>query len=320
MIHFPSIEQFRNVVKQVRLNHDYQGKGENDEPVYQHLTDYPTIKFRGTVKIHGTNSGISLYKDGRMEFQSRERMLSLQSDNYQFCLQMSGKDLLPLFEGIEFEEQIVIFGEWAGMGVQSGVALSQLPKMFVIFACQVDGKWVEYDRSFPAQGIYNILDFKTWEIDIDFERPELVQNALGEITIGVEEECPVGKHFGVSGVGEGVVYTADYNGHHYTFKVKGEKHSSSKVKTLASVDVESIQAVSDFVESVLTESRLNQGIEHLKSEGKPVNQSSTGDFLRWIVNDIVKEETDTIVANQLDPKKINSAVSNKARQWFFNNI
>ena len=308
------------MVKEVRLHHDYQGKNEQDEPNYRHLTNYPVIKFRGTVKLHGTNSGVCLYKDGRMEFQSRERVLSLQSDNYQFCLQMIGKNLLPIFEDIEFDEQVVIFGEWCGAGVQSGVALAQVPRIFVIFACQVDGQWIHYSRSFPDQGIYNILDFPTFEMDIDFEHPELSQNLLGELTVAVEEECPVGKHFGVSGVGEGIVWTADYNGHHYTFKVKGEKHSSSKVKTLASVDVDSIQAVSDFVDSVLTESRLNQGIEFLKSDGKPVNQTSTGDFLRWVVNDVIKEETDTIIVNQLDYKKINSTVSNKARQWFFNNL
>jgi RNA ligase len=320
MIKFGSIEQFRNVIKEVRLHHDYQGKNDLDEPTYQHLTDYPVIKFHGTVKMHGTNSGIVLYKDGRIEFQSRERVLSLQSDNYQFCLQMSGKNLQPLFENIEFEEHIAIFGEWCGSGVQQGVALSQVPRMFVIFAYQVDGKWLDLGRSLPDQGIHNVLDFPTWEMDIDFEQPEMAQNRLGELTIVVEEECPVGKYFGVSGVGEGIVWSADYNGHRYQFKVKGTLHSSTKVRTLASVDIDSIQAASEFVDSVLTESRLNQGLEFLKSEGKPANQVSTGDFLRFVVGDVIKEETDTIVANQLDPKKINSEVSKKARQWYFKNL
>ena len=49
-------------------------------------------------------------------------------------------------------------------------------------------------------------------------------------------------------------------------------------------------------------------------------QEGDGDFLRWIVNDVIKEEQDTIIENQLDPKKINSAISNKARLWFFNNF
>lgn len=78
--------------------------------------------------------------------------------------------------------------------------------------------------------------------------------------------------------------------------------------------------VNEFVDYVLTESRLNQGMDKLREMGKPVDQSSTGDFLRWIVNDVMKEEQDTIVENQLDPKKLNSAISNKARVWFFQNF
>ena len=49
---------------------------------------------------------------------------------------------------------------------------------------------------------------------------------------------------------------------------------------------------------------------------KPFEMTSMGDFLRLLVGDIHKEEMDTIVANQLDMKKLGSAVSNTARKWF----
>jgi hypothetical protein len=42
-------------------------------------------------------------------------------------------------------------------------------------------------------------------------------------------------------------------------KVKGAKHSSSKVKTLAKVDVVKLENAKAFVEYCFTESRLNQG-------------------------------------------------------------
>jgi hypothetical protein len=45
-----------------------------------------------------------------------------------------------------------------------------------------------------------------------------------------------------------------------------------------------------------------------------------GDFIRWVFNDIIKEEFDTIVASQIDPKKIGGPVANKARQWFMSRI
>ena len=46
--------------------------------------------------------------------------------------------------------------------------------------------------------------------------------------------------------------------YHCKDKVKGEKHSSSKVKKLASVDVEKLNSIKDFVDYAVTESRLEQ--------------------------------------------------------------
>jgi hypothetical protein len=48
---------------------------------------------------------------------------------------------------------------------------------------------------------------------------------------------PCSESFWFSGIGEGV-WSVNVNGTIHRFKVKGELHSSSKVKTLASVDVE----------------------------------------------------------------------------------
>ena len=315
---FPSIDQFRNVIKEVRSHHDFQGKAADDSPIYNHLSPYPTIEFSGSVKLHGTNAAVVRYKD-RTEFQSRERVLTLQQDNAQFMLNMMGKNLDTLFDGIEFEEYVAVFGEWCGQGIQKGVAISELPKMFVVFAYQVDGVWIQtMERSNESLGIYNINQFPTYSLSVDFNNPELVQNTLIELTEAVEKECPVGKHFGVSGIGEGIVWKAQHGDNFYQFKVKGEKHSISKVKTLASVDVESVRSIQEFVDNVLTDNRLTQGISWLKENNKPLDQTSTGDYLRWVITDVIKEEQDTIVANQLDPKKIGGVLNGKARVWFFN--
>jgi hypothetical protein len=317
MIKFPSIEQYRNVIREVRTNHDYQGKSEIGEPVYQHRRAYPKLQFRGTVKLHGTNAAIVKYKN-RIEYQSRERVLSLTQDNAGFMLNMVGKNLDFLFNEIEFDESIAVFGEWCGQGIQAGVAISQVPKMFVIFAAKVDGVWIPYSRSDHSQGIFNIEEFPTWTMEIDFENPEIAQNDLVDMTNAVEQQCPVGKYFGVTGIGEGIMWATEDR--RYCFKVKGEKHSSSKVKTLAEVDTELIASLNEFVDYALTESRLQQGLTKLQEMGKEVSQKSTGDYLRWIVGDIMKEEEDTIIANRFDPKKLNPIISNKARQWFFNNL
>jgi hypothetical protein len=318
---FPSIDQFRNVVRTVKTQHDYQGKDENGEAIYQHTSNYPTLTFQGTVKLHGTNAAIVKYRDGRLEYQSRERVLSLEQDNANFMMSMMPKDTRVLFSGIEFDDYCAIYGEWCGGNIQKGVAINGLPKMFVIFGIKVDDEWVELPswKHDNENGIYNILQFPTYNVEIDFNNPETVQNKLIEDTLAVEEECPVGKYFGVSGIGEGIVYKCTTNPN-LIFKSKGEKHSVSKVKTLNAVDVEAMAGVQEFVDNVVTENRLEQGLTYFYENKIEISPKTTGEFLRWVVTDVLKEEIDTIVANQLDMKKVKNAVVNKARVWFLNKI
>ena len=67
----------------------------------------------------------------------------------------------------------------------------------------------------------------------------------------------------------------------------------------------------------MTESRLNQAIEKVfTSVNQPIDIKKMGDFLKWINNDVMKEEIDTLNDNGLEPKDVNSAISNLARTWF----
>ena len=78
--------------------------------------------------------------------------------------------------------------------------------------------------------------------------------------------------------------------------------------------------IQEFVDNVVTENRLEQGLGYMNEMGISVDSKNTGEFLRWVVTDVLKEETDTIVANQFDMKKIKGAVVNKARVWFLNKV
>ena len=121
----------------------------------------------------------------------------------------------------------------------------------------------------------------------------------------------------ISMIGEGIVYKTDTERGTLRMKVKGEKHSSSKVKTLAPVDTEKVSSIKEFAEYAVTESRLNQGIEKVfTSVNEQMDIKKMGDFLKWITNDIIKEEMDTLRDNGLEPKDVTSAISNIARKWF----
>jgi hypothetical protein len=321
---FTDIGQFREVIRSVKTHHDYHGKDENGEPIYGHLTPYPTLRFRGTVKLHGTNAGIRKEKDGSYWFQSRENDLSLEKDNARFYALMNMRPYERLFDGIQFEDTCVIYGEWCGENIQKGVAITQLPKMFVIFAVRIDDVYMDLKQyshlRMPEHDIYNILDFPHWEMDIDFNEPELVQNKLIDLTMAVEAECPVGKQLGVTGTGEGIVWEHVNGPLRYIFKVKGEKHQNSKVKTLTTVNVEEVENMKAFIEYAVTENRMKQGIDKMVENHVPLELKSTGEYLRWVYNDVIKEESDTIIKNGIDVKKLGSAVSAKARMYWMNHI
>lgn len=321
MIKYPSTPQFRDVVRTVRERHDYKGKDENGNVISYHSEPYPTLEFKGTVKLHGTNAAIVRYFDGVTEYQSRERVLSLQSDNSNFMLTMLNKSLDDLFNKFQFNESVAIYGEWCGSGIQKGVAINLLSKRFVIFAVKVDGVFVDlpHDLHDNEQDIYNILQFPTYTVNIDFNNPQLIQNELIRLTNEVEESCPVGKYFGVEGIGEGIVFRCTTNPY-LMFKSKGEKHSSSKVKVLNSIDVDLLNTVNEFVTYAVTENRLEQGISYLNEMNLSLDRKNTGVFVGWIMSDIIKEETDVLVKNGISPKQIGSAVNKKAKEWFFKKI
>lgn len=319
---FTDIGQFRNIVKAVKQHHDYHGKDENDSPIYSHDSPYPILKFRGTVKLHGSNGSIVKFKDGHLEYQSRENVLSIDHDNCGFMLAMLNNDVIKLFEGIEFKEHCALFGEFCGGNIQKSVAITQLPKMWVIFAVKIDNIYQDMKNythlKMEDKRIFNIMQFPGFEIDIDFNKPEIAQNKLQELTMAVEAQCPIGKYFGVEGIGEGLVWEYINGEERYIFKVKGIKHQNSRVKTLTTVDTETIQNLRDFAEYAVTENRLNQGLDKMRELGIPLDLEHTGDYLRWVYNDVIKEEQDTIVKNQLEVKKLGGFISGKAKIFWMN--
>jgi len=335
---FTDIGQFKDTIRSIKMSAQFVGMGEDGEAIINREAKMPIVSFVGTIKMHGSNSGVGMDKDDDMWYQSRTHNVDIGKDNAGFAFFADARK--DYFRDIILDikkknnikdETVIVFGEWCGGNIQKGVALNQLDKMFVIFSVKIvnpdnEGnyylpyeKWDSY--KYPEQNIFNINDYEKFHIDIDFNSPSECQNQLIEITQKVEQECPVGKAFGVSGIGEGVCWTGFYKGGRYVFKVKGEKHSGSKVKTLAPVDIEKINSIKEFVEYAVTENRLNQAIEQVfVTNSVEIDRKGTGDFLRWVVNDIAKEEMETMVENNLEPNDINKYISIKAREWFFNKV
>lgn len=354
LVKFPSIEQFRTVVKIVRDRAKHSS------------VPLPTLTFNGSVKLHGTNSGV--VKDprtGEIWCQSREQIITPEKDNAgfaRFISELPGRGIDTYFNiaagafgmnNIQPGELLCIYGEWCGQGIQKGVAISQIPKCFVIFGIKVytpgevtedgqDGgtsRWfspemlvIVHNRYLNEIGagildavpnsnsIFSIQKFSTWTIDIDFAHPELVQNQLVELTDKVEKLCPVGDAFGVEGIGEGIVWKCvsdvAFNTHGLTFKVKGQAHSDTKVTKTATVDIEKVNSINEFATNVVTDHRLEKMIEKMQLAGAEADVKNTGIFLKLVGEDVLKEESDVIDGSGLTRKDVMPAVNNLARQWF----
>lgn len=351
---WPSINQYRQVVREVKGKSSFQGLDEAGEPIFDRFATMPTLQFEGTVKLHGSNASVVCETDKHDDFwaQSRERVLSALNDNFgfaQFCYKHQAVMSALLKEAQRHHvnnnvTHYAVYGEMCGGNVQKGVALSQLPKMFVIFGIvawtaetDADGNYTDVARRYFSsekikaviadakehvmfpENIYSVFDFPTYSVDVDFNQPEAMQNLIADITVAVEQECPVGKQLGALGTGEGVVWrcvTPGYNTSRFMFKVKGEKHSTSKVKTLASVDIEKVNSINELADTVVTESRLNQGLDYLRSTGVTIEPKNTPVFLKWISDDVLKEDMDTIVGSGLEFKDAIVRIKFLARTWF----
>lgn len=339
-VKWPSIDQLRHAVREGREAVQWAGRDADGIPVFDRTKELPKIALTGTVKIHGTNAGINLHKDGGLYFQSRSKLLVNGDDNARIVNILGDRanevrdfigrllDAAGVRQGTL--ETAVLFGEWFGSNIQSAVGVNGLPHTFAYFGLTlVDAEgnqtWVDtknpelFEVEDESLRIFNVCKFGVYAAELDLAAPEKVQNELIDLTIAVETECPVAKYFGNTGIGEGIVWSGTIGDRHLIFKVKGEKHSASKVRTLAPVDTEKFEKIGELVESVVTENRLIQMTQWMTNElNVEITEKNTATFLRLVFADVQKEEADTIAASELPEKDLNRAISNKARIWYLN--
>jgi len=246
---------------------------------------------------------------------------------------------------INLDESIIsVYFEWCGGSVQKNSAVTGLDKRAVIFQHfkvsplesqineenEIPAKWfVTLDDSkkwvdAPDNNIFNIMNYQTWSFEIDFEQPLMSQNKFIDLVTNViEPNSPLGKSMGKDGnIGEGVVISFIYKNEVYKFKVKGEKHAkgSGKIKTLKPVDTVFEQKKIDFVNNyACKEFRFEQAWQEIfgiENEKMQPTIKLMGDFLRLVIKDVMKEESDIMEENGLNAKNVNSMISRVARGWF----
>lgn len=316
-IKFPHVEGFHNLVK----NREYLIRNYGN-----------VITYRGRIKLHGTNAGIRINADGTVFAQSRSAIITIENDNAGFAKWVDANK--AFFASNSETSDIIIYGEWAGPGIQKNTAVNMIEKrMFFPFACYViDDDFIDMDMDMVGQAITSHPDVHLipWETDLitidfnDVDNLMSVTNQLNAMIENIEREDPfIKRAFGESGIGEGLVFVPiqgpGWNGlclretySNLTFKAKGEKHRVSKQKNAVQIDPEVAKNIEEFVQMVVTNQRLEQGLEVVGE----ATAKNIGPFLKWMGNDIQREAEDELAISNLVWKDVAKAVNTAALAWF----
>ena len=293
------------------------------------------ISYASKIKIDGTNAGVQIYPDGRLIFQSREKILTVGDDNKGFAAW--GIANFDYFLALRQKDRITIFGEWAGCGINGSLRKIDR-KVFCVFAVQKHGYLDVNPLSIrallpPHDDIFVLPFYKT--LDVHFDSPEKLEQEVALMNswvAEVEAGCPFAKeNFNTDTTGEGLVFypvpdltvlnSADpinlwrFYYKELVFKAKGEKHKVVKVKQPVQISPEVVKSIEDFADLFVTENRLKQ----IASKFPVFDVRKTGEFLKEFNHDVIKESSAELNTAGLSWKDVCSTVSNRAREYWVEN-
>lgn len=262
-----------------------------------------------------------------LQAQSRNRILTTDLDNCGFAKFVEQHK--KAFQDIIFKlrertggEHIVLSGEICGKGVQKGVGISQQTEKFlVILQVKVDGVWQKVtiweDLSDETHRIYNIRKFPRYHVVIDMSDTMATFDEIDKMTKEVGKSCPVAAALGTPGTGEGIVWTPCAFPEHSRlwFKSKTDEHCVTPARNKESRPVsDATLAAMDLVNDNLTEARLDQGMDYLREFNMEPDMKHLGHFIKWLVEDILKESGTDLNADVVKASK--KIIADRAKDWY----
>lgn len=314
MIPFPSIHH----LKDVPINMRYVS---SDLPA--------SLRFVGTVKLHGTHADVVVNREGIVTFQSRNRIITPGDDNCGFATAMIRR--AALFAKLAEKGDTVFAGEWCGRGVQSGVGIAALDRFFVIYAVREldtgQERWLDVPTTslstnllaeLNAARVFFIDQFPRFEVTVarDDVLASVTVAEVDRLTLAVERECPVARYFGVvGGVGEGIVWKcADAPTSRMWFKSKGPLHAVVRPAKIAKGPTDDNTFALSFVDACVPEARFRQGLDHLREYGLDASTSNMGAFIKWVCDDAIKEEGSDLTP--LQAKAVRKLIAQRGSKFY----
>jgi len=325
---------------------------------WAHVTENrpPKVIYQPKIKLHGTNAGIRIESNGQVTAQSRIRDLTPFSDNYGFAHWVEeNKDFFSDIKSPGENNSIIVYGEWAGQGINSGCAVHQVEKKFyAIFAIElyidVEERYIIFDPDDIREWIFSsrqerylpediyILPWEGNSIEVDYASEESVDTfieACNKKVKEVEEQDPwVLSLFQKEGIGEGLVYypiqiKVDYD----DVPVKLANNWTDillvhtyifKAKGLKHKTQHTPQPIN---KNPIKEEKLEDFANMFVTEARLLqgveegcngkyDQTLTGSFIEWISKDIQSECLDDLIESSLTWKPVAKAISRKASKWY----
>lgn len=317
---FAKIGSFSDMIYKVR-RHEARS-GEKSE-----------FMMRPKIKLHGTNAAVYIDKKGNIQAQSRTRFITPDDDNYGFAAWVeNNKDCFSHLRG-----PLYIYGEWAGPGIQSGVAVSGIESRTFFIICMVKGEQGQryaisnpeaIASSVPARNTLKVLPYAGDPVTIKIYDSETLDNFVQTVNQDIElidkKDPYISRVYEIDGAGEGLVYSLYDNGlpihtkefDEIIFKAKGEKHAVKKTNKPLTATPEQVSAASEFADMFITENRMRQGAEACGG----YNMREMSNFLKWLGNDVKRESEAERESNSDLPewKKLWGVCTKKAVMWYKN--
>ena len=305
-----SIGRLENLIMDIKHNTYYVGQDENDKPIYDKSKPLPTINFIASVKVHGTFAGIRI-EDGNIIPMSKENDLSIGKDNAGFAqfIENRKETILEIFKN----KNTILYGEFCGGNIQKGVGVNYLnEKHWIIFdGTNVSNK--EMNELIKDERIHNIYDFGTYNFTLNFNNLDTTE--IDDIRDAIEKECPVAKKLTGKNdcklIGEGFVARSINTEILYEFKHKGEEHAKQPKKIKKNQKDPCLKCI-EFANEATHGWRLEQATKEVNAQ----TMNETGDFIKWVLNDIIKEEQPLFQKYDITMKEVTPYISRIIVPWY----
>jgi hypothetical protein len=345
---FGSTPNFNNLYVEVLKNTDNKGRllyanydpslgepptEEQVELLKTYTPTMPILTFTGSEKLHGENMAVC-YSQGELWVQGRNHIRTILGDQNGMALFVETTkstwmqliaDITNLHKISTHTHTIVIDCEWAGGNIQKGnAACSGTDKGAYIFdyfrvVCNKTDESETFTTSnlntYPDNSIYLMSHFGFYETTLDFNNPTECEEKLKVLAESIENSSPIAKfHNKSANVGEGVYLYGTDGTIVYRLKAKGEKHGGKpkQPREQSPISDEHAATLIALAETVTPVWRLTQAI----TDTNATEMKHLGEVIKWVIADIAKEETPTLVEAQVELKDLSRYVSSIVKTYY----